>query len=72
MGRKKEEIFLNAPVEIDLEQIVNDVIEENSKLVLEYRGGIASALEKMVSLAVKKSWGRADPKKIRYMIASKL
>ncbi len=72
MSRKKEEVFLKMPVEIDLEKLVNEVIEINSKLVLEYRAGIASALEKLVSVAMKKSFGRADPTKIRHMIISKL
>ena len=72
MSRKKEEIFVRVPVEIDLENLVNEVIAANIKLVLEYRSGIASALEKLVSIAMKKSFGRADPKKVRYMIISKL
>ena len=72
MSRKKPEIFLNVPIEIDLEQIVNDALEANSKLVLEYRAGIPSALEKMVSEVMKKSAGRADPRKVRFMIVSKI
>jgi len=71
-GRKKEEVFLRVPVEINLEEIINEILEENSKLILEYRGGMASALEKLVSLAMKKSFGRADPKKVRLMIVSKI
>lgn len=72
MSRKKEEVFLRLPLEIDLEKLVNEVIESNSKLVLEYRSGIGSALEKLVSIAMKKSFGRADPRKVRHAIISKL
>ncbi len=71
-GRRKEEVFLKLPVEIDLEKLVNEVIESNSKLILEYRAGMASALEKLVSIAMKKSFGRADPQKVRYMIVKKI
>ncbi len=72
MNRKKEEVFLKLPVETDLEKLVNEVLDENSKLVLEYRGGVASALEKMVSEVIKKSSGRADPTKARHMIIRKV
>ena len=72
MGRKREEIFINFPIEIDLDTLVNEVIESNSKLVLEYKSGIPSSLEKLVSEVMKKSYGRADPQKVRYMVVTKI
>ena len=72
MRRKKEELFLNIPPEFDLEQLVREVLETNSKFVLEYRAGIMSSLEKLVSIVMKKSYGRADPRKVKLMIVSKI
>ena len=55
-----------------LEELVEETIDVNTKDLLEYRGGNRSSLDKLVNEVMKKSGGRADPKKIRSMIINKL
>jgi aspartyl-tRNA(Asn)/glutamyl-tRNA(Gln) amidotransferase subunit B len=57
---------------IDLEAIVKEVIDDNPKALLDYRAGVRSSLDFLISEVMKKSGGRADPKKIRNIIISKL
>lgn len=55
-----------------LEELVRETIYMNTKELLEYRGGNRGSLDKLVNEVMKKSGGRADPKKIRGMIINKL
>jgi len=69
---KPEEIVLEIPWQSNLEELVNESIDNNSKAILEYKAGIMSSLDKIVSDVVKKSGGKADPRKVRNMILMKL
>jgi len=55
-----------------LNEIVNEVLAANTQEILAYRGGVRSAMDKLVREVMKKSGGYADPKKIRAMIFEKL
>ena len=55
-----------------LEELVHETIDGNTKALLDYRGGNRSSLDRLVGEVMKKSGGRADPKKIRGMIINKL
>lgn len=76
MGKRKpasERIRLKFEEEpVDLGTIVDEVIQENSKALLEYRAGIRSSLDDLISEVMRKSGGRADPRKIRSAIINKL
>ena len=64
-----EQILLNQK---SLEELVREIIDMNTKELLEYRGGNRNSLDKLVNEVMKKSGGRADPKRIRGMIINKL
>ena len=55
-----------------LEELVRETIDSNPKTLLDYTSGDRSSLDKLVNEVMKKSGGRADPKKIRGMIINKL
>lgn len=55
-----------------LEELVRETIDSNTKALLDYTSGDRSSLDKLVNEVMKKSGGRADPKKIRGMIINKL
>ena len=55
-----------------LNELVRETIDDNTKALLDYRAGNRDSLDKLVDKVMKKSGGRADPKKIRGMIINKL
>jgi aspartyl-tRNA(Asn)/glutamyl-tRNA(Gln) amidotransferase subunit B len=58
--------------EKNLEEIVDEVIAENTKALLEIQAGIGSSIDKLVSKVMRKTKIKIDPKKIRQLILSKL
>ena len=68
---RKEIVLVEAEPE-DLEKVVNQVMAEYTKEILELQVGIHSSLQKIITEAMRRSGGRADPKKIRHLIISKL
>jgi len=74
--KKSNEDYLNYEQVLirqkSLEELVRETIDMNTKDLLEYRGGDRSSLDRLVNEVMKKSGGRADPKKIRGMIINKL
>lgn len=56
----------------DLEEIVNEVMIEDTRAILEIQSGSRAAIDKMVSKVMKKSEVKADPKKIRQIILQKI
>lgn len=76
--RKKPEIFERREIVLveaepeDLEKVVDQVMGEYTKEILELQTGIRSSLNKLVTEAMRRSGGRADPKKIRHLIIGKL
>jgi len=61
-----------AKTEKTLEEIVNEVMIENTKALLEVQAGSREAIDKMVSKVMRMTKIKVDPKKIRQMILSKL
>ena len=55
-----------------LDELVRETIDANTKVLLDYRAGNRNSLDKLVGEVMKKSGGRADPRKIRDMIINKL
>ncbi|OYT42439.1 MAG: hypothetical protein B6U78_01385 [Candidatus Aenigmarchaeota archaeon ex4484_224] len=77
MEKKKKENFVEisefqAEEFPNLEEIVEEVIRENPKLILEYRSGIRSSLTKLISKVMERTKGKGDPKKIKDIIIEKL
>lgn len=68
---RKEIVLVEAEPE-DLEKVVDQVMSEYTKEILELQVGIRSSLQKIITEAMRRSGGRADPKKIRHLIISKL
>jgi len=68
---KREIVLVEAEPE-DLEKTVDQVMSEYTKEILELQSGIRSSLQKLVIEAMRRSGGKADPKKIRHLIISKL
>lgn len=78
-GRKKsakrteKEIILRFEEEpVDLDEIVEQVINTYPQELLAYRAGIRPSIDKLVSEAMRKSGGKADPQKVRNLIIGKL
>ena len=57
---------------VELEKIVNQIIEENPNLILEYKAGIKSSLMKLIAKVSERTGGKADPKKIKDIIIKKV
>lgn len=55
-----------------MQTIVNEVIAEKSKTVLDYRGGSRTAIDRLIAEVLKRSGGKADPRKVRRSIINKL
>lgn len=55
-----------------LETLVDEVLTEESKAVLDLKAGRREALDRLVGAVMKKSGGRADPKKVRHLIEKKM
>jgi Asp-tRNA(Asn)/Glu-tRNA(Gln) amidotransferase B subunit len=58
--------------EKSLEEIVNEVIIENTKALLEIQAGIRSSIDDLVSKVMRRAKVKVDPKKIRRLILNKL
>jgi Asp-tRNA(Asn)/Glu-tRNA(Gln) amidotransferase B subunit len=56
----------------NLEEIVNEVVAENTSDLLAIQSGIRSSIDKLVAEVMHKSKIKADPKRIRQLILSKL
>jgi len=59
-------------MEKSLEEIVNEVMIENTGSLLELQAGSREAIDKMVNKVMRRTKVKVDPKKIRQMILSKL
>ncbi len=57
---------------IDLDDVIKRVINENAKVVSEYKSGKEKALEYLIGKVLEKTKKAADPKKIREMILKNL
>lgn len=75
-GEKKVEEVIKEKEKIsDLEilnNLVNEVLKESEKSVVDYKQGKNEALEFLVGLVIKKSQGRADPILVREILKDKL
>jgi Asp-tRNA(Asn)/Glu-tRNA(Gln) amidotransferase B subunit len=68
----KEAEYLEIKPMKSLEQLVNEVLAEETKSVLDMQVGVRSALDRIVTQVMKRSEGKADPHKIRRMILDKM
>ncbi len=64
----KEKNLLQVSDEESLEEIIQEVFQENKKIVEEIKGGKQSAIGFLVGQCMKKSKGKANPKIINEMI----
>jgi Asp-tRNA(Asn)/Glu-tRNA(Gln) amidotransferase B subunit len=56
----------------NLEEIVDEVVSENTSDLLAIQGGIRSSIDKLVTEVMHRSKIKANPKRIRQLILSKL
>jgi len=56
----------------NLEEIVNEVVSENTSDLLAIQAGVRSSIDKLVDEVMHRSKIKTDPKKIRQLILSKL
>jgi len=68
--RKPEEIELVDHRE--LEEVVNEVIGENTGLLLDIQRSMPYAIDKLVAEVLRRSAVKVDPKKVRQLILSKM
>ena len=68
--RKPEEIELVNHRE--LEEIVNEVMNENTALLLDIQRNMPRAVDKLVAEILRRSTIKVDPKKVRQLILSKM
>lgn len=57
---------------IDLSSIADAVIADYPGKILEYHAGIRPALDFLITEAIKRTGGKADPDKVRQAIINKL
>ncbi len=70
---KPEDIILKFEEEpVNLSEIVDRVIAKYPKLILEYRSGIKSSLDRLISEVMRECKGKADPRKVKLLILEKL
>jgi len=67
----KEAEYLEIKQMKSLDQLVNEVLAENTKAMLDIQIGIRSSLDGLITQVMKRSEGRADPNKIRRIILDK-
>ena len=60
------------PEEKNLEQIVEEVMAENTQALLEIQAGKGSSIDKLVNEVLRRSRVKVDPRKVRQLILSKL
>ncbi len=58
--------------EKNLEEIVNQVVSENTSELLSIHSGVRSSIDKLVDEVMHRSRIKTDPRKIRQLILSKL
>jgi len=68
----KEAEYLEIKPMKSLDQLVNEVLAENIKYVLDMQVGVRSALDSLITQVMKRSEGKADPNKIRRIILDKM
>ncbi len=56
----------------NLEEIVDEVLAEDTAELLDVKRGIRESLNHLVAEVMKRSGGRADPNKIRRLIINKI
>ena len=56
----------------DVEETVNEVMGENTDLLMDIQRSIPHAIDKLVAEVMRRTTVKVDPKKIRQMILSKL
>jgi len=56
----------------NLEEIVDEVVSENTSDLLAIQAGVRSSIDKLVGEVMHRSRVKADPKRIRQLILSKL
>lgn len=56
----------------ELEKIAQEVIDENTKNVTDYKGGKENALQSLIGLVMKKTQGKADAKLVKSLLEEKL
>ena len=55
-----------------LEDIVNDVVAENTSDLLAIQGGVGSSIDKLVMEVMHRNRVKSDPKRIRQLILAKI
>jgi Asp-tRNA(Asn)/Glu-tRNA(Gln) amidotransferase B subunit len=58
--------------EKNLDEIVNEVLIEDTKALLEIQSGSGNSIDKLVGKVMRRTKIKVDPKKIRQLILSKL
>jgi len=76
-GRSPEEIVRERSLEQisddrELERVVNEVIEENPKIVNDYRNGKQNAIIALVGKIMAKTKGKANPQKVNEILRNRL
>jgi len=56
----------------NLEEIVNDVIAENTNALLEIQSGMRASIDKLVNEVMHRANVKTDPGKIRQLILQKI
>lgn len=56
----------------NLEEIVNDVIAENTNVLLEIQSGMRESIDKLVNEVMRRANVKTDPGKIRQLILQKI
>ncbi len=70
-------VDVNAEIEkkkvvTDVEEVVEEVVRELASVVEDYRSGKREALNRLIGEVMKRTGGRADPKKVREIILTKI
>ncbi len=76
-GKAPDEIVKNAELQVisgekELEEICNEIISENSKVVKDFQKGKTQALQFLIGQAMQKTKGRANPKMVVQILNKKL
>lgn len=64
--------FLSKVEDFSLEEVVDEVLKEGAQLVEKYRTGKTGVLGALIGMVMKKTKGRADPKKARELLLRKI
>lgn len=66
------QVVLNMQKGKNLEEIVNEVVAENTSELLAIQTGVRSSIDKLVAEVMHRSKVKTDPKKIRQLILQKI